>query len=125
MYHFGLGFFVGLLVWLAILITCNMHGWGFPGGRGYLFNALAFGFIGGIAGVAVDIDYLLHMWLGLPYRFWHIPALILGSILSIACIYYLYQKLPGGKWCYLCSLVLVATLSITTHVLEDYLLGWF
>lgn len=93
--------------------------------KGGIRDALLFGFLGGIAGLAVDIDYLLHQWLGFPYRFWHTPALIFGSCLAIACGWYLCREFPRGRGVYYCLLVLVVALAIVTHVLEDYLLGWF
>jgi len=93
--------------------------------RRHLLNALLFGLLGGTAGLAVDIDYLLHQWVGLPYRFWHTPALILGSCLTVACVCYLCRNFPRGKGVYRCLLILVVALAMVTHVLEDYLLGWF
>ena len=88
-------------------------------------DALCFGVLGGTAGLAVDIDYLLHQSLGLPYRFWHTPALILGSVLAVACIIYLYRTVPYGRRVYTSLLVLVVALALVTHMLLDYLLVRF
>ncbi len=75
--------------------------------------------------MAVDIDYLLHQWMGLPYRFWHTPALIPGAGLAVASIIYLCRDLPYIRGVYPSLLVLVVALALVTHVLVDYLLGWF
>ena len=136
MQHFVLGFLTGLLVWLSILIVYRVKGWEFPAGPGprflkamkggrHILNALYWGVLGGVANLAVDIDYLLHQWLELPYRFWHTPALILGIILAVVCVVYLWRTAPYGRRIYTSLLVLVVGLSFVTHVLEDYLLGWF
>ena len=80
MQHFGLGFLTGLLVWLSMLTVYRAKGWDIPAGPGarlsnsirasrHLLNALHWGVIGGAAGLAVDIDFPIHQWLGLPYRF--------------------------------------------------------
>jgi hypothetical protein len=136
MQHFTLGFVTGLLVWLLMFIIYRVKGWDFPAGPGtrffkamkgsrHVLNALYWGVVGGIANVAIDIDFLLHQWLGLPYRFWHTPALVIGAILVAICIVYLWRIAPHGKRTYTSFLVLVVGLSFVTHVLEDYLLGWF
>jgi len=134
--HFVLGFLTGLLVWLPILIIYRVNNWDFPIGPGrqfwkrlrgsrHIVDALCFGVLGGTAGLAVDIDYLLHQSFGLPYRFWHTPALILGSVLAVACIIYICRTVPYGRRVYTSLLVLVVALALVTHVLLDYLLGWF
>lgn len=136
MQHFALGFLTGLLVWLSMLIVYRIKAWEFPAGPGTRFlkamkgsshalNALYWAVLGGAANLAVDIDYLLHQWLGLPYRFWHTPLLILGATLAVVCVVYLWRTAPHGRRIYASLLVLVVGLSFVTHVLEDYLLGWF
>jgi hypothetical protein len=136
MQHFTLGFLTGLLVWLSIFIIYRVKGRDFPAGPGIRFlkaikgsrhvlNALYWGVVGGIANVAIDIDFLLHQWLGFPYRFWHTPALILGAILAFFSVVYIWRTAPNSRRIYTSFLVLVVGVSFITHVLEDYLLGWF
>jgi hypothetical protein len=128
MQHFALGFVTGLLVWLAVFIVYRVKGWEFPSAFGtgkHILNALLWGVVGGVANLAVDIDFLLHQRFGLPYRFWHTPALVIGAILTVVCVIYLWRTAPDGKRRYSSFLVLVVGFSFVTHVLEDYLLGWF
>jgi hypothetical protein len=126
MQHFALGFLTGLLVWLSVFIIYRVKGWGFAHGTGrYVLNAILWGAIGGVANLAVDIDFPIHQWLGVPYRFWHTPALILGAILAVASFVYLWRAAPYGRRTRAGFLVLVVGLSFLTHVLEDYLLDWF
>jgi hypothetical protein len=127
MEHFTLGFATGLLVWLAALLVHRIKGREFPlasstGRR--IFNALIWGLVGGAANVAVDIDFLIHQWQGLPYRFWHTPVLIIGAVMTLICLVYLWRNPPGRRTS-AGFLILVVGLSFVTHVLQDYLLGWF
>jgi hypothetical protein len=125
-----------LLVWLSILIIYRVKGWEFPAGSGarflkamkgsgHVLNAFYWGVLGGMANLAVDIDYLLHQGLEFPYRFWHTPVLFLGAILTIVCVVYLWRTAPNGRRIYASFPVMAAGLSFATHVLEDYLPGWF
>ena len=136
MQHFALGFLTGLLVWLSTFVVYRIKVWEFPAGPGtrflkaikggrHILNALFWGVIGGAANLAVDIDYILHQEFGLPYRFWNTPVLIIGAILAVVCVIYLQQTAPHGRRNYTGFLVLVVGLSFVTHVLENYLLGWF
>ena len=128
MQHFALGFLTGLVVWIAIFIIYRIKAWDFPSAsstRGHILNALVWGVVGGAANLAVDIDFLIHQWLGLPYRFWHTPALILGVLLVVVCVVYLFRTAPQGRRTYTSFLVLVVGMSFITHVLQDYLLNWF
>lgn len=128
MQHFTLGVLTGLVVWLAIFIVYRIKAWDFPlasGLRGHVSNALLWGVVGGVANLVIDIDFLIHQRYVLPYRFAHTPFLILGIILTSVCIVYLWRNVPLGKRIYTSFLVLVAGFSFVTHVLEDYLLGWF
>jgi hypothetical protein len=126
MQHFVLGFGTGLLVWLVAFTIYRVKGWSFSHGTGgYLLKALLWGLIGGVANLAIDIDFLLHQHLGLPYRFWHTPALIVGAVLTVASVLYVWRAAPHGKRTNTSFTVLIVGLSFVTHVLEDYLLNWF
>ncbi len=134
--HLVLGLLTGLVVWLSVAIAYRAKGWDFPSGPGmrflkamkggkHILNALYWGVVGGVANLAVDIDFPIHQWSGLPYRFWHTEALVLGAILAVACVAYLWRTAPHGRRTYTSLLALVVGLSFVTHVLQDYLLGWF
>ncbi len=130
--HFALGFLTGLVIWLSISVVYRAKGWDFPTHFSraprwsrYVLSAVLWAVIGGVANVLIDIDFLIYQATGLPYRFSHTPMLIVGAVLTVICAGYLWREAPNGKRTYASLLVLVVGFSFVTHVLQDYLLGWF
>lgn len=104
--HFALGFTTALVsAWLISIIRKTGYG------SKFLF---LIGLCGGIVGIFIDVD---HLWS--PGRHLHIPFLVIYSLFVL--FYIIRRDKNNNRFALLISL----WLSIATHVLEDYIGGWF
>ncbi len=136
--HNAMGYWVAfvpaLIIWIALYSfdRLNLRPTELPLGKAmqYLFVPLLCGFLGGAFNNAVDLDHISLFFGHMNGRVCHGALLILSAVLMIISGIGLFLTFCGyspKKESHITGLLIffVCSLSVISHVVEDFSVGWF
>lgn len=136
--HFALGFWVTFVVcgaiWFIFFNKKLVHTRYPPNHYLWLQSLLSpvifIAFVGGVANSLVDADHLLLLLGGTNGRILHIPFLIAAIAVSVIFGWKLVAIYQRGypmevSEIHISLLAFGISISVISHIAEDYLLGWF